>query len=338
MATPRKRPKTVVECDTELEKVRAQEETRERITPQELAILQEHDKLMRETTATVNVDEELQRLTALGNSVNRSISHVAQQVRDEINNLAELRSAVQLEERTLEEMYGKAVVSANTQNLIAEYDTKKAELDATIAQATGEWRTAKAAYEDEQEEFVRRRTETRAREADAYAYDIEKKRQSANDAWLDEQRVRERAAALKQENLEKAWMEREARVKIAEQELQMLRAESVALPAKLDAAVKKASAETAAAITRDLGYKSSLEKAQAASDLQLQHARNAALTEQVQALGQAVNMLQVKLASAEDKVAAIANKALESASGSRTLAEVTSMIKDRDGTPSRTKA
>lgn len=339
MATSRKsRPKTVVECDAELEKIRTHENNKEKITQQEASAIVEQEKLLRETTATVSPEEELQRLTSLGNSINRSLALVSQQVRDEIHNLHELRSAVELEKRTLEDLYGKSVVASSISNLIAQYDEKKKELDIQIAERTKEWDHAREEYELEQAEYIHKRDQSREREEETYEYERAKKQQEVEDTWQEDRRVKERATALKQEMLEKQWAEREAKVRAAETELTALRNEAMLAPAKLEAVIKKAVAESNALLTKDYEHRISLDKSRYEAEVQLHNAKTSSLTEQVKALSETVAMLQTKLAISEEKVAQIANKALESASGSRTLAEVTSMIKERDIPNNRSKA
>jgi hypothetical protein len=146
--------------------------------------------------------------------------------------------------------------------------------------------------------------------------------------------MRQQAAAERdrREKLEKDWATREEGLKLREKELEDLRKQVADFPTQL-----KKEADTAAAIAGnrvksewELKFTLAQKDAETAQRVASMEIHSLKDTNHKQA--QALQTLQSELAEAKRQVQAIAEKALESASGARALAEVQGVIATRDYT------
>ena len=135
-------------------------------------------------------------------------------------------------------------------------------------------------------------------------------------------RLTEKKNQERQEALQKTWQQREAAIKEREEELAELRKEleesRVRLEKETQAAVAQARQETAAKFEREL----LLLKKDGEADKRLSELQVKTLEETVAHLTAQIAALEKQFAEAKQQVQDIALKAIEGASGAKTLAHV----------------
>ncbi|NMO23598.1 kinetoplast-associated protein [Pyxidicoccus fallax] len=289
-----------------------------------------HAKNVLADVSGLTAETAVKKVTEAGLTINKTLAGINEQVISLVEELKQLDEAIGLKTEELNALHGKDVAASAIDVLVAEYDKKKAELEAEMERLQKDITDSRAkaaaelAAEREAAEVARKRAE------EQYAYDTQLSRKKDQDAFAEGLRQQAAQERDRKEKLEKDWATREEALKLREKELEDLRKQVAEFPQVL-----KKEADTAAAIAgnrvkSDWEMKLTLATKDAETAQRVATMEIASLKDTCTKQAQAIQTLQAELNEAKRQVQAIAEKALESASGARALAEVQGVIASRE--------
>ena len=280
------------------------------------------ESAVRQAVEGVSVDGVVEQISKLGLEVSRALNGISEKLVDEVNQLATLRQAVGLERQEIERLHKIDVAATALDQLVQEYEKRKEQLESEIATQRSVWEDNVQAAERERKELEESLKKQRQREIDEYEYKKNLERKRAQDKYDEELRLQEKKNKDRQETLEKSWAQREAALGEQEGELARLRKEAVEFPARLQRDIEQAAARAVKEAQQQADQQALLLKKEAESDrriaeLQIKTLEDLAARQNVQLAD-----LQKHMDEAKKQVQEIALRAIEGASGAKTLAHV----------------
>jgi DNA repair exonuclease SbcCD ATPase subunit len=301
------------------EEVGAAQETLD-LKAEELAKQKEAET--RRAVEGMTVESVVQTISGLGIEVSKALSDVSAKLVQEVNSLASVREAVELERRELERLHKIDVAATALDQLVQDHARQKERLEAEIAAQRKAWEEELLETErgrKEQEENLKKQ---RQREIEEYDYRKALERKKAQDKYEEEMRLQEKQNKEKQEALEKSWKQREQALKEKEEESARLKKEAEEFPARLQQAATQAVAEAVRAAEQKHDQQLILLKKENEADKRLAELQIKAFEETISRQQAQIAALQKQLDEAKQQVQEIAVKAIEGASGARALAHV----------------
>jgi len=286
------------------------------------AVEREREAEIRQAVQDLTGDDVVRNISGLGLEITKTLGEISRKLVDEVNRLAAVREAVDLERKDLERLHKIDVAATALDQMVQEYNREKERLDAEIAAQRSVWEEQSTATERERREQEEALKKQRQREVEDYEYKKALERKKAQDKYDEEIRVQERKNQEKQETLEKNWQMRETAMKEREEELARLRKESEQFPARLQKEIDAASARARTETQRQFEQQIALQKKDGEADQRLAQVQIKTLEETVARQTAQLQDLQKQLNEAKQQVQDIAVKAIEGASGSRALAHV----------------
>jgi colicin import membrane protein len=293
---------------------------------------QAHAKNVLTDVSSLTAESAVKKVTEAGLTINKTLAGINEQVMSLVEELKKLDEAIQLKTDELAELHGKDIAASAVDVLVAEYDRKKEELQAEmerlqkeIADTRTKFATDLAAERDALE-VARKRAE------EEYTYNTQLQRKKEQDAFAEQLRQQAATERDRKEKLEKDWATREEALKLREKELEDLRKQVADFPSVLKKETDTAAAIAGNRVKSEWEMKFTLAQKDAETSQRVSIMEIASLKETNAKQAQAIQALQTELAEAKRQVQAIAEKALESASGARALAEVQGVIANRDYT------
>jgi colicin import membrane protein len=276
----------------------------------------------RQAVEGLSVDGVVEQISKLGLEVSRAMSGVSEKLVEEVNRLAALRAAVELERKELERLHKIDVAATAIDQMVQEYGKQKEELEAAIAEQRSEWEESVQSAERERKEQDEALKKQRQRDIDEYEYKKNLERKRAQDKYDEELRQQEKKNRERQEELEKTWALRQTALREQEQEVAGLKKDSAEFPARLQNEVRQAAAEAAKEAHRQSDQEAILAQKEAESDRRISELRIKGLEDTIGRQGTQISELQKQLDEAKRQVQEIAVRAIEGASGAKTLAHV----------------
>lgn len=278
----------------------------------------------------LTAESAVKKVTEAGLTINKTLAGINEQVISLVEELKKLDEAIKLKTEELASLHGKDVAASAIDVLVAEYDRRKADLQAEVERLQKESAEARARFaaelaaEREASEVARKRAE------EEYSYNIQLQRKKEQDAFQESMRLQGALERDRKETLEKEWAVREEALKQREKELEDLRKQVADFPAVLKKDTDAAAAIAGNRVKSEWELKFTLAQKDAETAQRVASMEINSLKEANHKQAQALQTLQTELAEAKRQVQAIAEKALESASGARALAEVQGVIASRD--------
>jgi chromosome segregation ATPase len=305
------------------------------VSAKEQEARQSHAQNVLTDVSSLTAEAAVKKVTEAGLTINRTLGGINEQVIALVEELKQLDEAIRLKTEELTGLHGKDVAASAIDVLVVEYDRKKAELQAEMERLQNEIAETRSKFaadlkaEQDAAEVARKRAE------EEYGYTLQQQRKKDQDAFAEQLRVQSAAERDRKEKLEKDWATREEALKLREKELEDLRKQVADFPSVL-----KKEADTAAAIAgnrvkHEWEMKFTLAQKDAETAQRVASMEIASLKETNAKQAQALQALQSELAEAKRQVQTIAEKALESASGARALAEVQGVIASREYSKSK---
>ena len=277
---------------------------------------------VRSAVEGVTVEGIVQRISGLGLEVARALSDVSAKLTDETQLLASAREAVALERKELERLHKIDIAATTLDQMVQDYTREKQRLEAEIAADRGVWEQESDRVERERREQEDALKKQRQREIDDYEYKKNLERKKAQDKYEEEVRQAEKKNAEKQETLERSWKQREEALKEQEEELSCLRKESADFPARLQKEAAAAAAQARSETEVRLEHQALVLRKDAEAEQRLGELRAKTLEELVARQQSQIAALERQLADAKQQVQDIAVKAIEGASGAKTLSHI----------------
>ncbi|MBV8844223.1 MAG: hypothetical protein JO307_15550 [Bryobacterales bacterium] len=281
-----------------------------------------HQGEIRQAVEGISVDGVVEQISRLGIEVSRSLSGISEKLVEEVNRLAALRSAVDLERQELERLHKLDVAATALDQLVQDYERQKEQLEAEISAQRAVWEENSAAAERERKEQEESLRKQRQREIDDYEYKKNLERKRAQDKYEEEQRQQEKKNAERREAMEKEWARRESTLREQEEEVARLRKEAADFPARLQKEVQQAVAQAVKDTRAQTDQQIVLMKKESESDKRIAELQLKSLEDVVSRQNAYIGELQKQLDEAKKQVQEIAVRAIEGASGAKTLAHV----------------
>jgi hypothetical protein len=289
-----------------------------------------HAKSVLTDVSSLTAESAVKKVTEAGLTINRTLAGINEQVMALVEELKQLDEAIKLKTEELTALHGQDIAASAIDVLVAEYDRKKEELQAEMERLQKEIADTRTKFsqdlaaERDALEVARKRAE------EEYTYAMQLSRKKEQDAFAEQMRVQSAAERDRKEKLEKEWAVREEALKLREKELEELRKQVADFPAVLKKETGAAAAIASNQVKSDWEMKFTLAQKDAETAQRVASMEIASLKETNAKQAQAILSLQTELNEAKRQVQAIAEKALESASGARALAEVQGVIASRD--------
>jgi hypothetical protein len=293
----------------------------------------QEEKVRKETldkVAKVSNDGIVKSITALKSELGNSLDEILRSLSDEFKKLEEIRAAIAIEKKTLEDLYS---LSANTDSLAAMLLTQKEKKEnfekemkqkeevftADMAAKKEQWETEKIKQKAEEKEYSDELNKRRKREEDEYAYTLKIKRQKEQDEYDSKKLLLEKELKDKKIQFEQDVSSRELNLKNAESELVELRKNNVEFPDKLEKSLKDKEKEVTTQLQTKFGFDSKLMEKQYEADIRLKDQMIASLQEKIKEQQIQLKENTDKANLAEANVKDIAVKAIENASKVRMI-------------------
>ena len=320
---PARTTRSKAEVQQEFSDIRKQVAAAEASADPKLAGLErQKEEELRLAVAGLSTEGVVQKLSTLGIEISRALAHVSEQLVDEVNRLALVREAVELEQKELGRLHKIDVAATALDQLVLEYAREKERQEAEIAAERTEWDQEKESGERERKEQEDLLKKQRQREIEDYEYKKTLERKKAQDKYDEEIRLVEKKNQEKQESLEKSWQQREANLKEQEQELARLKKEADQFPGRLQSEITQAAAKAKQETERQLAQEMVLLKKDHEADQRLAQMQIKTLEENVARQTVQLTEVQKQLNDAKQQVQDIAVKAIEGASGARALSHI----------------
>jgi hypothetical protein len=266
----------------------------------------------------------------LKSNLNNSLDNVLQNLTNEFKKLEEIRAAIVLEKKTLEDLYS---LSANTDSLatmLLVHKDKKENFEKTMketenafaiemAEKKTQWELEKTKQKAAEKEYLDDLTKRRKREEEEYVYNLKIKRQKEQDEYDVRKSQLEKELVDKKTGFEQEISHREAALKNAEAELNELRKNNTEFPTKLDKALKDKESEIIKQLQTKYGFEIKLMEKQNEADVRLKDQIIVSLQEKIKEQQEQLKEYAEKANRSEASVKDIAVKAIENASKVRMI-------------------
>ncbi len=320
---PSRSRRSKAEVQQEFETLRRETQTtRESANPKSAEAEQRYSAEIREAVAEISLDSVGQQISALSGQISRTLVDLNEKLTGEVDLLAKVREAVQLERQELGRLHKIDVAATSVDQLVQDYERERERLEAEMETRRNEWEQEARTAERERKEAEEAYKKQRQRENEDFEYKKQLERKKAQDKYEEDVRLMEKKNEERQEELERSWAQREAALKEREDELARLRQEVAQFPQRLaaekDTALSEANRQAALHYDQKiLVLQKDSEAERKVAELQVKTLQET-LTRQTEQ----INSLEKALEEAKRQVQEIALKAIEGASGSRALAHV----------------
>jgi hypothetical protein len=286
-----------------------------------------------EKASTYTVESIIKGLANLNIYVGKALNDLSRELTVEANKLTEIREAIAVESKNLEELHDIHLAADTLASLIKEHAERKAAFEAERTKEESEfenlilekkldWKQEQDAYTAALKENEARLKKEREREREEYEYNLSLARKKERDAYEAQKAALQQSLAEQRQNQEREFSIREAALKAQESELAELRAKVEAFPSQLAAAVERAVIDATAKVENQAKLEGQLLAKEVEGDKRVATLKIAALEEIVtKQMGQ-IEVLTKKLDEANSKVEEIAVKAIEGASNARALSTI----------------
>ena len=188
--------------------------------------------------------------------------------------------------------------------------------------ARQDWEKEKKLQEESVLEYDKNLKNTRLREGEEYKYERDLARKKEQHQDEEQKRIQEKQNQEKQESLEKSWQLREENLKERELHLQELQQAVDAFPERLKEEIDRARVDAAKQTEQRLSQELLLAQKDREAEQRIAEIKIRIFEERATAQQEQISRLQKQLEEAKREVKEIAEKAIEGASGAKTLTHV----------------
>jgi hypothetical protein len=278
-----------------------------------------------EKVAGITGESIVQSIAGLKSNLGSALDDILQHLSSEFKKLEEIRAAIALEKKSLEDLYE---LSANTDSLAAmlltqrekkeSFETDMKEKEVAFANEMAEkrvqWELEKARQKAGEKEYADDLSKRHKREEEEYAYNLKIKRQKEQDDYDTRKFQLEKELIDKKAKFEQEIANREAELKSAEAGLAELRKNNAEFPVKLEKALKDRGAEITKQLQTKYEFDIKLMEKQNEADIRLKDQIIVSLQEKIKEQQAQLKEYTDKANRAEANVKDIAVKAIENAS------------------------
>jgi len=252
-------------------------------------------------------------------SINRMLTDLSQQLREESGKLAEIRLAIDTENSRLKELHDidgamvslKAILEVGAERravLEVELNQREADLQAAIKAKHEEWNR-------EQADHDARTKKAREREEEEYAYKFSLKRRKEADDYASQQSVLQKALHEQRVKADQEIEERQRTMTTREAEMKDLQVQVERFPKELAAATKQAEQAARSDAQKQAALDARLVKMETDAERNITALKIAGLEDLGKRQAAQLETLTKQLSAAQAQVQAMAVKAIEGAAG-----------------------
>src|SRR5438309_11944208 len=130
---PSRRRPSKVEVQQEFDTIRREAEAaREAANPKSVEAEQRHSAEVRQAVEEISVDSVAQQISAVGGQISRTLIDLTERLTSEVDLLAKVRQAVQLERQELERLHKIDVAATSIDQLVQDYERDQERLKTEI--------------------------------------------------------------------------------------------------------------------------------------------------------------------------------------------------------------
>lgn len=274
-------------------------------TPQEEKKRKDEAKTV-ETAVQNSAEKIVKSISELKLGLGRTLDSLGEDLGAEFTKLSELRQAVEVEERALEEVHQITVEADSLSALLRAQEEERKEFENEMEEKKLQWKK-------EQEEYALSIKEERAqlekdkkREEEEYNYKLQTQRRKEKDQYEEEKEAFEKELAAREEDFAQK-----------EKEYAQLKAEVEGFPQELEKAVKEAEKALSEKLTLQHKHEAELLAKEIEGEQRLNKQVVAALELKIKEQAEQISQLSQRLNEAGKQVHNMALKALEVPSISR---------------------
>jgi len=286
-----------------------------------------------ERASNYTVESIIKGLANLNIYVGKALNDLSRELTTEAGKLAEIRDAMAIESKNLEELHDIHLAADTLAGLIKDHQEKKATFESERAEAEQEynfqmaekkfeWKKEQEAYAAALKDNETRVKKEREREREEYEYSLALARKKEIDAYEAKKIALTKALEDERSMQERELRDREAAIKTQEAEIAELRARASGFPAELTAAVERAENEATSRAESRARQEAQLLAKEVEGDNRVALLKIAALEDVVAKQAAHIEALTKKLDEANAKVEEIAVRAIEGASNARALSTI----------------
>lgn len=273
-------------------------------------------------SAEMTLEKITKNLTTTGLSINQALSSVRTMFDEELERLETVKEAITAKEEELSELFDKEIVASSIRDMVLQHEDKKSKWENNIEETRQSWIKELNDHTAAVEERNKALVSARAREKEEYEYNFSVEKRNKEEALNEELNLKRRSQAQKEEELNKAWAEREEILTKKEKEV----SEAKDKLDNFDEYVKKESDKNVAIVTNVLKKNHEQEvkimQLQFESEKKLLLQENQAIKESLQKRDDEIASLKESLKQKDSEVKEVAVAAMSAQSGKQALEAV----------------
>lgn len=304
----------------------------QKATDQKAVKKETEEKEVVKSASQNSVEEIVKRLAGLKLEIVKNVDSLEEKLITEYRRFVELQQAIDVQARSLEEIYGIQTEAESLTALIntqkekkdafdVEMERKKTELDVVITETKEQWKKEQEEYEAAKKERDTLLKKERQREEDDYTYNLRLARKKDVDTYETKKTILEKELIEKRTVVENELSEREAAVASKEKELDELRLKVESFPIELDKAVKETEKNVTEKIEIKYKHQTDLSAKEIEGERKLSKQIIDALEGKIKEQEEQIRQLTQKADDSVAQVQKIAVKAIEGASSQRVFLE-----------------
>jgi len=283
------------------------------------------------TKASAYTAEQISRsISELSIAIGRTLSDLSRKLVEESDRLTEMQTAINLESARLKELHDIDAALVNLKSVLEtqlerkgaledEIEEKRAAFEAEMAKKRQEW-------EEEEKSHAAIVKRSRDRDEEEYKYRSSFERKKSADEQAEQQAAFQKKLAEQRAVQEKELAERKGALAAKEAEFEEFKKKVDRFPQELAEAVKRAEDAARTEIRKQAEAEAKLLQKDVEAERKLNALRIKSLEESVARQTDQLNQLSRQLAAAQSQLQGMALKAIEGASGLKTIAAAAGMV------------
>ncbi|MCX6250545.1 MAG: hypothetical protein NTX61_07320 [Bacteroidetes bacterium] len=287
------------------------DEIKDQKSPKEKQDQQEKESLFSRVSAQ-SKDSFIKHVSELKIQLNKQLDEIGDSMLTEIRQLTDIREAIVVGKKDLEELYKIRTESESLMALVQLQEEKKVEFSAEMETQRQAWIKEKEEIEKQGKEQKIIKEKDRKREEEEYAYNLNLKLRKEQDTYEEQKQMMERELAENKASFEKEMKEREQNIIAKESELSEFRDQAARFPQELDKALKQAVKDNSEKLLQQFEIEKKLLSKETETEIKLKDQTIQTLELKVKELENSIKQISQKNETAEKTVKDIAIKAIES--------------------------
>lgn len=294
--------------------------------------LQEKHEVIK-TASTLSTENIVSSLSTLKLDIMKSLDHIGDQLIQQQKTFTVLQNAIDIETKNLEELYDiKAEANSLAALLLAnkekktifemDLDKEKNDFEIEINEKRLTFKRQQDLFEQQAKEAKEKLIKERERENEEYQYKINHERKRDEDFYIAKKQALENELNQKSNFFEKSCKEREASLKLRENELEELQTRVSTFPLTLENAIKNCEKQLSEKLSTQFKFESNLKSKESEGEIKLLKQTIMALEIKVNEKDVLIEQLTQKSNQATLQIQDIAVRAIEGASASRAFQNI----------------